>query len=66
MQKKTIGLITIIMLLASLPIGSIIGQTVLRFVDLTLVMQDVFILLSVIICVIASIIFYNSFYDKSK
>ena len=56
-RKHTIGIITILLLLVSLPIGSILGNLSLILVDLTPMMQDVFILLSVIICIIASIIF---------
>lgn len=48
MHKHTIGIITILLLLVSLPVGSISGNLSLNLVDLTPMMEDIFILLSII------------------
>ncbi|GIP54280.1 hypothetical protein NYE70_23540 [Paenibacillus sp. FSL R5-0407] len=65
-RKHTIGIITILLLLVSLPAGAILGNLSLKLVDLTPVMQDVFILLSITICILASIIFYITFSKETK
>lgn len=66
MSKHTIGIITILLLVASLPIGSILGNLFLNLVDLTPIMQDVFIILSIIICILASLIFYITFSKETE
>lgn len=65
-HKRTIGIITILLLMISLPVGSLLGKLFLKLVDLTPMMQDVFIIISILICILASIVFYISFSKDSK
>ena len=64
MNNKNVGIMPIILLLLSLPIGSGLGVLLLNLIDLTPIMQDIFISLSIIVCIAASLVVYKTFTKK--